>query len=366
MIKKTLSFFCFCFLACKAFAVEPSVLFVLYDAGETNALLPVIQKCENDKISYQVLAFGTACKLVPTFYDAGIELDSNWDRAAPLGQEEIEKIHSMFHPQIVISGVASRIQGQLLEAFRKSAKTYAFWDNFSASGANPYFDVAKEVQKEAEYVLFPSAVVAGAPEFENRPSNEKFIVGHPLFDEWREKIVSIDKEALLNKLHCNPDRILVSYIGSYGPEYEKAYPLFLDYVETLEKAYDFLFRSDHEKANIFVQAHPKTDGSFEKEHSPAHFLINQLSTLEAIAVADMVVCYNSTAGFQALLLGKDLFYFIPTGDPLTNSAIEMGLAKRISSTDDFDQTVNKSRIDAAELLGIPENSVEKIFELIKQ
>lgn len=364
-MKKLFYFLCFLLVACKAVASETSVLFVLYDAGETNALLPVINKCENEKIPYQILAFGTARTLVKDSFDAGIVLSSDWDRAAPLSQEEIDKIHSQFSPQVVVSGVASKIQGQVLESFRKSAKTIAFWDNFSAAGANSYFQVAQEVQKEAEVVLFPSTAVAEAPEFASRPLTEKYVVGHPVFDEWREKIALIDKEAVLTKLGCNPERIVVTYIGSYGPEYENAYPLFLNYLETLETAYDFLFQSENEKANVLVQAHPKTDGSFERALSPEHFLINQLSTLEAIAVADMVVCYNSTAGYQALLLGKDLFYFIPKGDPLTNSAIEMGLAKKITSYDDFEQTINKSHVDAVEVLGIPNDSVNKIFELIK-
>lgn len=150
------------------------------------------------------------------------------------------------------------------------------------------------------------------------------------------------REAVLENVHANPLRMNVVYFGSEGQGYEKAYPLFLEYIAAMEDAYQCLFNSEDEKANVFVQTDPKTEGSFEKEHSPGHFLINQISTEEALSVADMVICYNAEVGLQALHLGKNVCYFIPEGDPLTNRAIERELAPRISSSLDFDKTFLKS------------------------
>lgn len=155
--------------------------------------------------------------------------------------------------------------------------------------------------------------------------------------------IAHDREAVLKKVDANPLRMNVVYIGSYGPAYEKAYQLFLEYIDAMEKAYRYLFNSEEEKANVFVQTDPAAEGNFEKEHSPKHFLINQVSTEEAMAVADMVVCYDSKLGFEALLMGKNVCYFIPESDDLTNVAIEMELAPKISSSRDFDKTFPKRR-----------------------
>lgn len=165
---------------------------------------------------------------------------------------------------------------------------------------------------------------------------------------------TISQEEVLKKVDTNPLRMNVVYIGSEGAAYEKAYPLFLEYINAMEDAYRYLFNSDEEKVNVFVQT---TEGNFEKENSPKHFLIDQVSIEEAVSVADMVICYDSAVGFQALLLGKHVCYFIPEEDPLTNIAIEMGLAPKISSSFDFDKTFSK-RV-------LPQEYIKSILETVK-
>ncbi|HSX12523.1 MAG TPA: hypothetical protein VLF61_03450, partial [Rhabdochlamydiaceae bacterium] len=127
-MKKILFCLSLVFWSCQAFAQETSVLFVLFDAGETHALLPVMKRCESEQLPYQVLAFGTARTLVPNALEIDLPVDSNWQRDVPLAPEEIEKLCLLVQPEVVVSGVASAIQGQLLDAYRGSAKTFAFWD----------------------------------------------------------------------------------------------------------------------------------------------------------------------------------------------------------------------------------------------
>lgn len=366
-MKKILSFLFVLVLSCQAFAGQTGLLFVLSNAMEMYTFLPIINRCESEKIPFQVVTLGIASRITPDFSESVIRLDSELKSDDLLSQEDIDRICTLSEPHIVLSGASSKIQGQLLQAFHPIAKTVLFWEDGGLPGYT-FPDFAKEIQKEADLILFSSQTAANALEAEGCLCGEKQIVGHPAFDTLREMVSSFDKNQIFEQLDCNPERMTLVYFGGQGPEYEKAYSLFLDYIKRLDDDYNHLFQSENERVNVLVQTDPKSDGSFEKEHSPTHFLIDRISFPEALAIADMVVSYDSRLGFVALIIGKDLFYFIPEGDLPTqeiNKVLELGLAKRISSPQDFEQTINKSRIDMAERLGIPTGSVDTIFKFIR-
>lgn len=155
--------------------IKTKILFVLYDAGETLALKGVMEKLAQDKEDFRILVMGTSRELIKKehfpnrldFAQLNIpEIDKSWPREKELGKDDLQKLIGQVQAEIVVTGVAAEVQGQILEAYKTKAKTFAYWDNFNPRGSSPYFAVAKKVQERASFVLFPSFYVASSTEFE--------------------------------------------------------------------------------------------------------------------------------------------------------------------------------------------------------
>jgi hypothetical protein len=346
------------FLVCFAslFAKETDLLVVLFDAGETNALLPVLEKLHEEGRIFSIAVCGTAAELVkkrPEFSEHLLEIDSRidktWTRDQMLLESRILEIKKKVQPKVVLTGVASQIQAQLLDAYKHEARTLAYWDNFSPNGANPYFTKALEVQKHADKVLYPSDFVASAEEFASRPKEEKIVVGQPSLDVWKKELSAVNRHAIWK----SPDSV-ITYIGSYGPEYEEALRLFVRCI-----------RESHFPGKVIIQLHPKSDGAFEKTVcSGAPFLFLPLSTIEAVAIADLVVCYNSTVAFQASFSGKKVLYVIPEKDPYTNFSIENGSISKVHSPEGFAKEWKKKDLRSPRSFEVPENARDKILSVL--
>jgi len=362
--------FCFFFYCVTAFAQKTDVLFIVFDAGETNAFLPVIEHMEKEKEDFHILALATAAELIEktpfVTKSTLLKIDKSWPREKELPAKQIKELVSSFEPHLVISGVASLIQKQFIEGFNSKAKTIAYWDNFSPNGSGDYFTTALKVQKSASYLFTPSKTVADAVEFKERKTETKWVAGHPSLEKWKEKLGRIDKEALRKKWAQN--EFLITYIGGYGEAYEKAFTLFVECLKGLNQ--------QERKVKVFVQLHPKVkDGVFEAGllASYPHTIlssISKMSTEEAVALADLIVTYNSTVGFQALSLGKKALFVVPEDDHYSNLAIENDLANKIHSSEEFYhfmESSNSSGISSFyERLGIPENSIVHMLDLIHQ
>lgn len=148
-------------------AILTDYLFVLFDAGETHALLPVIRKINDQKMKCIVLALGASSDLITNDLKnsvvelSSVHVNSNinncWPRTLGLQKDSIKAIVSGIKPKKVVTGVASEIQGQLLEAYAKTgAATFAYRDNINPEGSGDYFQQAVKVQNKAATVLFSS------------------------------------------------------------------------------------------------------------------------------------------------------------------------------------------------------------------
>jgi hypothetical protein len=351
-----------------ALAEELPLLFVLFDAGESNALIPIMEKCDEEGIEYRALLLGTARTLVHSkkrieLSDLGIDenVDAKWPRNKELKQEEIEKIQQALSPKLLVTGVSSAIQGQLLIAYRQRATTAAYWDNFSPSGSGDYFETAQRVQALATFLLVPSKLVRESPTFKPRDLAHIVLVGQPSLDRWKERFCTIDKAAVLKRLGLGSYRgPIITYIGGYGADYEKAFGLFMRCVEK-------------EKAKILIQPHPKYKGAFEEAQPLCpHCLISKnIAADEAVSIADLVVSYNSTVGFQALSVGKKVLFVVPEDDPYTNLAIDLKLAQKVATPAQFRWAVatlnkkEKGAVTFAASMGIPEESCPLFMRFIR-
>ncbi|MBS3904454.1 MAG: CDP-glycerol glycerophosphotransferase family protein [Simkania sp.] len=357
--------------------IETDCLFVLAHTGETNEMLPIMEEMQKQEKEFKVLALGVAQDLIKNRVDPskqlqaahwGVAIEKNWPIDRELPKNAVEAVAKEIHARIVVTGVAMLPQKQFLEAYASTAKTFAFWDNPEPRGAVPYFSTALNVQAAASKVLFPSGFVASAKEFAERPEEQKLVIGKPTLLYSLEDLQRIDKKAVLETLHFTSEQPVIAFIGTYGDRYEKAFQMFIEALNTTIEP----------KSQVIVQIHPMANGDFE-QHACTTFLNkkqqyivspkNGVSMLEALAVADIVVTYNSSAGFQALLGGKRVIYVVPEGDAYSNSLIEQGLVYKVSSPQAFSTEVTRkfssdSPGSLIDLMHIPLDPKERFLHLL--
>jgi hypothetical protein len=211
----------------------------------------------------------------------------------------------------VVTGVAFELQGQLLEAFKaRKSKTFAYWDNINFEGTDPYFQAAQKVAKTPDHLLVPSK------SFKNIYPEAK-VVGQPSYELWKQQLSGIQTSAVSAKLPFSLKSPVIVFIGGYGHDYDEALRQFLSFARDL-KGY-----------TILMTYHPKMEGKVEKEELKKHPLPHvhliepswHISTIEAIAIADHVICHQSTVGINAAVSGKDVIYLIPSNQTYTNPLI---------------------------------------------
>jgi hypothetical protein len=296
-------FFIFILLTGTLVSEKTGVLFHLHDAGETNALLPVIRELDAE---YLILTSGIAGNLLESIPKEKVRPFSHY---------------SHIEPKLFITGVASELQAEVLDFYRsRNVPTWAYWDNFNADGESPYFETARSIEAKADVLMLPCESLK--KEFSNRTT---FVVGHPTLD------IKLPSKVIL-------------WIGGYGNEYEEAYALFQEGMSQLEGCL------------LLFQHHPKTGQK------------NPFKLSEAMRLADLVVCHQSTAAFQALAAGKPVLHVIPEGQSFDSLPLQKGIAKKVSRVEDFPNALQEAlEQDVSgffDLMGIPENSTDVLRETI--
>ncbi len=345
---------------------KTDILFYLQDAGETYALLPVIRKLEEKGIDTLVLIAGVAEDTagqsgVPAArfrqfsdFKVATPIDRSWGRSQKLPDSEIRVVVDEIETKEVVAGVAFELQGQILDLYsKKGIPTFAYWDNFNSDGENPYFLTAHSVEKKAETLLLPSYILEKA--FENREG--KAVVGQPTLQQWKTEIDAIDCGELRRKLGIGADRKTALFIGGYGTDFEEALSLFLKGIAGIDDV------------QFLIQPHPKTKGAaFSSPNPNCRMLNGELSTIEAVALADLVLCHQSTVAFQALAIGKPVLHVIPPHQKFDSLPLQQGLAKKVSRTEDFKDAVRLAMQTPVsgffDLMEIPENSVDLIVSAL--
>jgi hypothetical protein len=360
--------------------VQTDCLFILAHAGETNDLLPVMEEMQRQKRDFRILPLGVSEELVKTRLNSvhilraeeyGIVIGKDWPNDRELPKETVEAAAARIHAKVVITGVPLLPQKQFLEAYRGRAKTFAYWDCPEPRGGILYFNVALQVQAQAEKVLFPSSFVANAKEFASRADNERVVVGKPTLLPY-VKGFQVDRQNVLQKLGFSEDRPIITFIGTYGERYERAFELFVESI-----------KGQKVNSQVIFQIHPMASGEFEAKccqrvlGDQFSYVISPkdkergISLFDALAVADKVVTYNSSGGFQAMLGNKPVFYVVPDQDGYSNSLIEQGLASKASTKKEIEQllTIPAKKSSADSLIysmGIPLNPVERFLESIQE
>ncbi len=365
-MKKFLVLIFLLFATIQSWAEKYDTIFILQDAGETNALLPVIEKYAQNNENFLVLTAGQATETLSqkislknktiSFDQVGTleKIDKAWKRDEKISEESLKKITATIEAKKVVSGVAFAFHGQLLDAY-KTSQTFAYWDNINLEGTDPYFQTAQNVAKSANHLLVPSRAFKNAYPLAD-------VVGHPSYELWKQQLSGIQTLTVTAKLPFTLRSPVIVFLGGTGSEYDEAFKEFLSIVADL-KGY-----------TILIAAHPKFEGLVEKKEMEKHSLSNihviekawNISSMEAIVIADHVICHKSTTGINAAVSGKSVIYFIPPTQTYTNLLIERGGASVASNLNELLAGLKNKRSteNPFQILNVPEGSVDLIYNLL--
>ncbi|MBS0653952.1 MAG: hypothetical protein JSR39_10570 [Verrucomicrobia bacterium] len=337
------------------------ILFVGYEAGETNIWIQLLGKWDTE-LSTAVLTMGTATKLVQdaqlpnvlTVEDLQIFCPKD-QRGYSFSEEDLKKLDGI-RCRYLVTGVFSHPQQQIAEHFAaQGSKVVAVWDNFSRFAHLPgsLTEFAPAIFSCSSHILTPS--IECATDLNSRFSFQRALaIGQPTLDVWEEKIQAVDRDKAFQKIHLSPDIPIVLFIGGYherGNNYCEAFELFAKSLLRLQNA-----------VQVLVQLHPRSDGSYEQQvldklahdyaNFPRYFISNpaaHLSSFEAVAISRVGVCHRSTLAIQALFAGKPFVHVDVPDTPFSSFAIEKGLipqaTKPVDATRAIDDFLAKKEID---------------------
>ncbi len=344
-------------------------LFILQDLGETNALLPVIEKYAQNNESFLILTGGQATDTLSqkialknktvSFGQLGISesIDKAWKRDIKISEESLKKITDEIETKRVVTGVAFELQGQILEAYKmRKSQTFAYWDNISCEGTDPFFQTAQKVAKTPDHLLVPSKAFLNA-------YPQALVVGQPSYELWKQQLSGIQPSVVTAKIPFALKSPVIVFLGGTGSEYDEAFTQFLSYASDL-KGY-----------TILIAPHPKMEGKIEKRElekqtfSHVHLIEKSwnINSMEAIAIADHVICHKTTTGINAAVAGRDVIYFIPSNQIYTNLLIDQGGAPVVASLNELTASLNSKRKenkDPFKILKVPQGSVDIIYDQV--
>lgn len=333
------------------------LLCVHYDAGEANAMLPVLKQLEVENVNFRVLVIGTAETIIKpemfkgrrlTLKDLQIDavVDNTTARTIALSETWLRKFQKI-KPKVVLVGSTSRIQQQILEYYNR-AVTVAFIDDFSYDRQQESFSTVVNVQAIAKHVLCPSqqTVKLFSQDQKNAKAQPEYhVIGKPSLEVWRKEIASVDRSEILKKLNFTNDQPVITFIGGYGPGYDVINPLFDECGKRLQKL----------GYQVIQQPHPK-------------IALQKIKTTEALAISKYVVGYNSSVILDAALVGIPSLFFIPDS-PKTqfkHFAIDAHLIGKATAYEElvFFLSSNTVRTDIGKTIGVPQESISIVKQFL--
>lgn len=322
---------------CEPPAPEPAILevsFLVYDAGETLALLPVEERlleAEAGMVVTWVPLTPWAAELLGRHQRDFLPLPEGIAEMPHIANREGESELAYWEealagspPALAVSGMVSSAQGTLGEFLRvQGIGTRGIYDGFppptpSSIGARvaPYFD---EIWVSTERVQRGFSALGV----------DARVGGQPTLEAWRRGAGLVDPASIRQRLGAETHRRILTWAGQYGEGYAETLASFLSVmVEVL--AVD-------SSALLVLSPHPRTHGEVERgaleevglmvpdpeggpsgsgedpQGSRGHALMAPVgvSTMELATVSDVVLTWASTVGTQAAFLGKQVVFFSP-------------------------------------------------------
>jgi len=345
------------FMTAQLGALQTPLLFLLYDAGETIALAPVMISLDREGTDFRVLVMGAASeeiRRIPLFHSKVIDLNKNgsWQHDQKLTNQELNTIVEHLSADVVVTGVASVVQYQISKVLKsKGSEILAYYDNFIVPlNRHPHQDIIAPFVELADTFMVPSRAIADSID------ETVAVVGQPSLQVWADRLATLDGTAVRRDYGYSHKPLLV-YCGCDSENYADAFRLFVDCVK------------GNPNWQIAIQLHPNAEGAMEREvlaeaGLKSVRLYDRIpGMLPLVAAADIVVVHRAITGIQAGLAGKSViqvdtvdsgFWYNLASDP---TMFRFAVA----------QALHKPPTDPAKLyrkVGIPQDSKERILKMI--
>jgi hypothetical protein len=313
--------------------VRCPIVFALYDVADMNALKVVADTLETRGKKVCFFALGQAnvqLKDDPrvVFHDVGAGGADAWPRDKLLSQDTLKHLQDALQPKVIVTGMASAAQNQLLAFAPDNA--FAFYDNFDPIKGKEYVQAflsqsqSSGVKPTAYWVASEKTAKSFHEEARTCDVPVK-VVGQPVLEEWATLFKETDRAAFKQALGIEEDRRVILFAGGYDESYEAYFRLFLETVVPL---------IEELKLEVLITYHPKPKGALEKKlvgalHNPHVRVIDSppagIATNKLATLASVFMCHKSSLGPQAISQGLPMIY---VADPETykNFVIEEKLA----------------------------------------
>jgi len=217
---------------------QVDVLFCPYDMGDSNPIKRLVQECEKQNITYKILPFGKAKEVFennPHLVKADFP-DVHWDREKTLDMKQLDLIKSSVKSKIVITGMASAAQAQVLNALKaETVYTIAFYDNFDSVEGKEYVEAfLKQVDQIDEYFLPSQTTLPGFENLDKTKHSKLSVLGQPALEDWDDTFSKTNKDDLRKRLGLLPSDQVILFVGGYDDTYQKYLRLFVKSMKTLK------------------------------------------------------------------------------------------------------------------------------------
>jgi hypothetical protein len=303
--------------------VEVDVLVIGYDAGETNAFVPVLHQVRQQHVgwTFAMLVMATSERItqgdtslnrIRLQQDIGISsFDPNGPRTQLLSDNDVIRVTNYVRPRtMVLTGMVSGVQRQLIKAYQDihqgislptgirhpifpsdnefqvhahMSKPHVSRVSVSVPSGNDTFPLHRVGYYDAlawspgsittafmngtyvlDTMLVPSTLAqTGAHTIDSELSI--VTVGNPSIDTWVRDARSTQRSVMRARLLNNVDwampqpSMIVVYAGGYGSDYEQSFSLFINSCQMIQQQLPF-----GNNSAFIVSLHPKVDGSTER------------------------------------------------------------------------------------------------------
>lgn len=316
----------FIFVCLASVAGRPiDVLLYGHNPGDSKALKQIIKELKKNNLSYAVVASGPGIKILEKEKNLRtLRHGSSKKHTDALYKGEIRSLKKDLEPKIVMAGMSSVVQAEVLNAFPE-AKRVVIYDHFDMPRTKKVIQPFLKTVNFVDVCFVPATFLV--PSFQALFKGSKIeVVSHPALTEWEQIFQTIDRARLREDLDVKPTEKVIVFVGGVESTYEDHLNLFMQTVKR------------HPKWRVFVVPHLTSDGWEEKKARGGIGNVSEemkRKLIELASIADVMVCHKSSACPLAFLMGMPCLYLAEK--EYKNFFIERGLIPHVATEEALEQ-----------------------------
>ena len=302
------------------------ICFILFHAGETRALLPTMQHLISERIQIKIVPVGISAKnLLPKNLNKYIKTPSIITDG--LGQNDeynlrfrdsaiLEIVNICSHSSLIITGIPSKIQEQIVKHLPRDKKIIVYFDLFAT------FDKVVAFQQYA--YAFIATLKSTKTSIKKHLKGSKIshkpkiiLARHGDFDTWvaNSQTSLTNKDSIATQLKLDTKHKLIVWAGGYDDfsQNDKEHRAFLKFIKSFylyKKQYKLIISihpglknyNPHKLQRILDFYYLDTLRGFQFTHDEVKTTITNISVSEIAILATAIVSLCSTATIQAAYL----------------------------------------------------------------